>query len=204
MWNKAPDAAKSETAKSEATKLVVLAAPSGTGKSTLAAMLLARNPRFKLSISYTTRAPRGEEKNAIHYFFVSEDEFTKMIEADRFLEYAVVFGKHRYGTARETVEEMLANGKHVLFDIDVQGARSLKKAFGARCVTIFILPPSFEELESRLRNRKTDTPEAIEARLKTARDEMAAAGEFDYRLVNQNLEDTYRELEGVLQKERCL
>ncbi|MBI3555253.1 MAG: guanylate kinase [Deltaproteobacteria bacterium] len=186
------------------TKLIVLSAPSGTGKSTLAAMLLKRNPRIKLSISYTTRAPRGEEKNGIHYFFVSETEFQELVARGQFLEYAHVFGKSWYGTARSTVEKMLAAGNHVLFDIDVQGAASLKKSFGSRCVTIFILPPSLPELEARLRNRKTDSPEAIEARLKTAREELKAAPTFDHQLVNHDLEGTYRELERVLEKAGCL
>ena len=186
------------------TKLIVLSAPSGTGKSTLAAMLLERNPRIKLSISYTTRASRGEEKHGTHYFFVSETEFQDMIRHGHFLEYAQVFGKNWYGTARPTVEKMLAAGQHVLFDIDVQGAASLKKAFGARCLTIFIEPPSMEELETRLRNRKTDTPEAIEARLKTAREEMKAAPTFDHRLVNHDLEETYLALDQVLKKERAI
>lgn len=186
------------------TKLVVLSAPSGTGKSTIASMLLSRHPRFKLSISYTTRAPRGGEKDGVEYFFVDDPTFVRMIGEGKFLEHAVVFGKNRYGTARETVERFLAAGNHVLFDIDVQGARSLKKEYGPRCVTIFILPPSFEELEQRLRNRKTDSKEAIEARLQTAREEMQAAPEFDYRIVNRELGSAFAELEGVLRKENCI
>lgn len=197
MWNNAKMAVKIP-------KLLVLSAPSGTGKSTIAGMLLKHQPSFKLSISYTTRAPRGEEKHGAHYFFVDEATFLKMIEDGLFLEHALVFGKNRYGTARETVEQMLQNGSHVLFDIDVQGARALKQAFGPRCLTVFILPPSFEELERRLRNRKTDTPESIEARLQTARQELEAAPEFDYRIVNNDLDASYRELESILLKEGCI
>lgn len=185
-------------------KLVVLAAPSGTGKSTLAAMLLARQPSFQLSISHTTRAPRGEEKNGKDYYFVDQSEFRRMIEQDEFLEYALVFGKNYYGTSRAAVESWLSSGKNVLFDIDVQGAASLKKAFGPRCVTVFILPPSMQELEQRLRNRKTETPEAIELRLKTAREEMKAAPSFDHQIVNQDLEATYAQLEVLLKKEGCI
>ncbi len=186
------------------TKLIVLSAPSGTGKSTLASMLLKRNPTIRLSISYTTRPPRGEEKHGTHYFFVSEAEFQELIARGQFLEYAHVFGKSWYGTARATVEQMLDSGSHVLFDIDVQGAASLKKSFGDRCVTVFILPPSMEELELRLRNRKTDSPEAIEGRLKTARAEMLAAPTFDHRIVNHELEETYLALEKMLKMEQCL
>lgn len=190
--------------KQPSTKLVVLSAPSGTGKSTLAAMLLARHANFKLSVSYTTRPPRGEEKPGVHYFFVDEPEFQRMVVAGQFLEHARVFGKHWYGTSRACVEAMLDGGDNVLFDIDVQGAASLKNAFGARCVTLFILPPSLEELEQRLRNRKTDSPEAIELRLKTARDEMAQASLFDYRIVNRDLAGTYAELEAILGREGCI
>lgn len=186
------------------TKLVVLAAPSGTGKSTLAAMLLARQPNFQLSISHTTRAPRGEEKHGKDYYFVDQAEFRRMIDAGDFLEYALVFGKNYYGTSRKAVESWLAANKNVLFDIDVQGAASLKNAFGARCVTVFILPPSMQELEQRLRNRKTESPEAIELRLKTAREEMKVAPHFDYRIVNQDLEPTYTELKAILKKEGCI
>ena len=185
-------------------KLVVLSAPSGTGKSTLASMLLSRHPSFQLSISYTTRPPRGEEKHGIHYFFASDSDFKKMVSDNHFLEYALVFGKHHYGTARASVENMLDTGKNVLFDIDVQGARSLKNAYGPRCVTIFLLPPSMEELETRLRKRKTETPEAIEARLKTARDELKLAPSFDYQIINHDLEGTFAEMEIVLKKEGCI
>lgn len=188
----------------KSTKLIVLSAPSGTGKSTLANMLLERQNSIRLSVSYTTRAPRGEEKHGVHYYFVSEAEFQKMVAAGQFLEHAHVFGKSWYGTSRTTVEAALNSGNHVLFDIDVQGAHQLKKAFGTRCVTIFILPPSFEELEQRLRNRKTDTAEAIEARLKTAKQELKAASTFDYQVTNRDLEESYAELEKILKKEDCI
>ena len=194
----------SNKGKAQSTKLVVLSAPSGTGKSTLAAMLLAKHPAFKLSVSHTTRAPRGQEQNGVHYYFVDEKSFKTMIDENHFLEYALVFGKTWYGTSRSAVESWLGSGKHVLFDIDVQGAESLKKAFGKRCVTIFILPPSMEELESRLRNRKTESAEAIELRLKTARQELNEAAKFDYQIVNHELNQTYAELEGILQKEHCI
>jgi guanylate kinase len=193
----------SPKAKVDQTKLLVLSAPSGTGKSTIAQLILKRHPLYKLSISFTTRPPRGAEKNGEHYFFVSETEFKSMVTEGKFLEHAHVFGKSWYGTSRDFVESTLDGGRHILFDIDVQGAASLKKAYGPRCVTVFLLPPSMEELEARLRNRKTDTAEAIEARLKTAREEMKAAPTFDYRIVNEELDRTLKELEDILEKERC-
>jgi guanylate kinase len=185
-------------------KLIVLSAPSGTGKSTIANMLLERHPAIKLSISFTTRAPRGQEKHGVHYYFVNEPEFMRMVEAGEFLEHALVFGKAWYGTSRASVQAMLDAGNHVLFDIDVQGAASLKAAFGKRCVTIFLLPPSLEELEARLRNRRTDSAEAIEGRLRTAREELKESPKFDYQIVNSDLQHTYAEIEKALKKEKCL
>lgn len=186
------------------TRLVVFSAPSGAGKSTLAAMILKNHKDFALSISFTTRKPRGGEKHGIEYYFVTEDEFRHMVASHQFLEYAMVFGKNWYGTSRKAVEDILDSDRHVLFDVDVQGATALKKAFGPRCVTIFILPPSFEELEKRLRNRKTDHPDAIEARLNTARQELGQANLFDYRVVNADLETAYAEIEKILAKEKCI
>lgn len=196
-----PEKTQKTQSASGKTRLIVLSAPSGAGKSTLAAMLLKRHPDVRLSISYTTRPPRGDEKHGIEYFFVDEGEFDRMIAAGQFLEYAKVFGKNWYGTSKPTVEALLNKGHHVLFDVDVQGARSLKAAFGPRCITVFILPPSFDELEARLRNRKTDSPEAIQARLKTARDELKQADFFDYRIVNSDLEQAYAELKWILKQE---
>jgi guanylate kinase len=192
------------SAKKTETKLVVLSAPSGTGKSTLAGLLLKHHPQFQLSISYTTRAPRGAEKNGTHYYFVDDAQFQDMVKQGKFLEHAHVFGKSWYGTARETVETSLKAGFHVLFDIDVQGAASLKKAFGQRCITVFILPPSMKELEERLRNRKTESQEAIDTRLRTARLEIAQAPSFDYQIINNDLDETFKELESVLKKEQCI
>lgn len=185
-------------------KLIVLSAPSGAGKSTLCSMLLAKRKNFVVSISHTTRAPRGEEKDGIHYYFVDEKQFQSMVSAGDFLEHAHVFGRSWYGTSRTKVEEALARGTHVLFDIDVQGARSLKKIYGKRCVTIFILPPSFEELEKRLRARATETEQAIQTRLATAKKELQEQSWFDYRIVNKDLNQSLAELEGVLKKEGCI
>lgn len=185
-------------------KLVVFSAPSGAGKSTLVSMLLSRHPRLISSISYTTRAPRGQEQDGVHYYFVSSEKFEEMRNRGQFLECAHVFNKYWYGTARSTVEAALGMNKSILFDIDVQGARALKSAFLDRCITIFILPPSFEELEARLRARATDSPESIRARLQTAKLEIAAAPDFDYRVTNNDLGQTAAEIESILTKEGCV
>ena len=193
------------SSKKEETKLIVLSAPSGAGKSTLAGILLKKySQKFKVSISYTTRAPRGKERNGVDYHFVTEDEFKKLISENAFLEYAHVFGKSWYGTSKKTVENLLKDGFHVVFDIDVQGAHSLKKVFGNRCVTIFIHPPSLAELEKRLKNRKTDSKESIEARLKTAKEEISKAPDFDHQIVNRDLDFSIAEIEKILKNEGCL
>ena len=159
--------------------LIVIAAPSGAGKTTLCSRLLADFDSIRLSISTTTRAPRGQEVHGREYFFKSREEFEQDIRADRFAEWALVHGNY-YGTSKQVIEESLASGTSVLLDIDVQGAASLKQAFPDRCLNIFVAPPSMEELESRLRNRNTDSEESIQRRLKNAREEMAQAANFDH------------------------
>lgn len=186
-------------------KLIVLSAPSGSGKTTLTSMLIkSKAPFFKLSVSYTTRAPRGAEKDGMHYFFITEDKFLQMKNENAFLEHAHVFGKHWYGTSKAFVQKALAEGKNVLFDIDVQGAQQIKAAYGKQCVSIFVHPPSLEELEIRLRKRNTENEAAIAARLKTATDEIAKAPSFDYQLTNLDIHETYQELVKILKKEQCI
>ncbi len=180
-------------------KLIVISAPSGGGKTTLCMQLLRDFPELALSISCTTRAPRGSEKDGKEYFFITPEEFKAKIGQGDFAEWAEVHGNF-YGTSKSAVDKTLASNKSVLLDIDVQGAASLKKSYGARCVTIFIAPPSIDELEQRLRKRKTDSESTIQKRLKNARTELARQSEFDHQIINDTLERAYTELLSLVQK----
>jgi len=179
---------------------VALAAPSGGGKTTLCEMVLARYPDTMLSISYTTRAPRGAEQNGVAYHFVSEEEFRRLIEAGDLIEWAHVHGNY-YGTSRKFLEGCASRGKVVILDIDVQGVESLKRRFPDRTLSVFILPPSMEELESRLRSRGTESEEKLQARLAAAREEISHAPRFDARVVNHDLRESFRELCALLERE---
>lgn len=174
--------------------LIVVAAPSGAGKSTLCTHLLRDMPnRVALSISSTSRAPRGSEQHGKEYFFVKAEEFKREIDQDEFAEWALVHGNY-YGTSKKALEYLWAKEKHVLLDIDVQGAESLRQVYGDRCYTVFIAPPSIEELERRLRGRGTDAEEAIQKRMKNALEEMKHQDRFDLVLVNDDYEQTFRKL----------
>lgn len=175
--------------------LLVLCAPSGTGKSTLIARLQAEFPNFAFSISYTTREPRGQEQNGREYHFISRKEFAAMRDRREFAEWAEVHGNY-YGTAIRPVQDMLAQGKDVLFDLDVQGAMQLRSSF-AHGVSVFLLPPSLEELERRLRTRGTDSPEAIARRLENSIGELQRAGEFDHWIVNDDLDAAFMQLRAI-------
>ncbi|MFN7683808.1 MAG: guanylate kinase [Oligoflexia bacterium] len=178
-------------------RLIVLSAPSGAGKTTLCARLLEDFQELRLSISTTTRAPRGQEKHGEAYFFASEQEFKSGISEGRFAEWALVHGNY-YGTSRKTLEDFFREGFSVLLDIDVQGSASLKKTFGARCDTIFISPPSMAVLEQRLRARGTDSEESILRRMRNAELEMSRASEFDHVLINDDLEGTSLKLKALV------
>lgn len=182
-------------------QVIVVCAPSGTGKSTLIAKLREEFPNFGFSISYTTRAPRGEEQNGCEYHFVTRDTFVAMRSQGEFCEWAEVHG-NLYGTATEPVVKMLDTGKDVLFDIDVQGAKQLKRTF-YKGTFIFLLPPSREELTRRLTGRGTDSEESIAKRLANAEGEIAEAGFFDYWIVNDDLEQAYQELRAVFMAGAC-
>ena len=162
--------------------LLVLSGPSGAGKGTLAGMLMSHDPSFRFSVSATTRAPRPGEVQDVHYHFMDDAAFDRLVEEGAFLEYATVHG-NRYGTLRSEVEQILAAGENVLLDIDVQGARQVM-AGGVDVVSVFVVPPSFAELRARLEGRGTETPEAIEIRLGNARAEVAEMSRYEYTLVN--------------------
>lgn len=182
-------------------QVLVVCAPSGTGKSTLISMLREEYPDFGFSISYTTRAPRGAEQDGREYHFVSRDTFVAMRSKGAFCEWAEVHGNF-YGTATKPVEEMLGRGQDVLFDIDVQGAKQLKKTF-YKGTFVFLLPPSREELVRRLTGRGTDSAESIEKRLANASGELSQAEWFDYWVVNDDLNEAYSELKAVYLAGRC-
>jgi guanylate kinase len=170
----------------------VLAGPSGVGKGAIVARLLAALPDLELSISATTRRPRPREDEGRHYYFVDRASFDRMVEAGGFLEWADIFGE-RYGTPKEPVEHALAEGRDVLVEIDVQGARQVKAATPGAYM-VFVKPPSLAELERRLRTRGTETDQQVRRRLAKASDELAAEPEFDVTVVNDDLERTAREV----------
>jgi len=177
-------------------KLFVFAAPSGAGKTTLVHAMVAKHPELRFSISYTTRKPRRNEANGVDYLFVSEEEFMRLRDAGEMLEYAEVFD-HYYATSRSQVEKHLADKRNVILEIDWQGARQVRESM-PECITVFILPPSVEELERRLRDRRTDAPEVIERRLRDALSDMSHWDEFDYVIINDELDKAVADLEAVL------
>jgi len=186
---------------SEPFLLLVLSSPSGAGKTTLTRRLMTRHPELTFSVSHTTRPPRGNEVDGRDYHFVSDAVFDQMIANEGFAEWANVH-QHRYGTAKAEIER--ARGQHdgIVFDIDFQGARQLESAY-PDLVTVFILPPSMDELRKRLVGRGTDRPEAIEKRFQQAKVEIANYGLFQYLLVNDDVDAAFARLEAILVAERC-
>ena len=180
--------------------LFVVAAPSGAGKSSLVRALLELDSHVQPSVSHTTRAPRGQEKHGREYFFTSEAEFEAMVQAGAFLEWALVHG-HRYGTSRKAIEERIAQGADVVLEIDFQGALQVKKIF-ANAVLIFILPPSWEELRSRLERRGEDAPEVIEVRLKNAAIETKQVHQFDFVIINEVFDRALFDLKAIVHAQR--
>jgi guanylate kinase len=180
--------------------LFVVAAPSGAGKSSLVKALMELDARVMPSISHTTRAPRGQEKHGREYYFVSEPEFDSLLLADAFVEHAHVHGQ-RYGTSRRSIEERMAQGGDVILEIDYQGAFQIKRVF-QNAVSIFILPPSLEELRSRIERRGEDAPEKIELRMRNAVLEIAQAPQFDFVIINELFERALFDLKAILHAQR--
>lgn len=180
-------------------KLIIFSAPSGSGKSTIINYLLKQHLNLAFSISATSRAPRGTEQHGVEYFFLTPDEFRRRIAAGDFLEYEEVYPDRFYGTLKEQVERQLADGQNVVFDVDVVGGCNIKKFYGERALSVFIQPPSVEELRKRLVGRGTDAPEVIESRIAKAEYELGFASKFDTVIVNDDLETAQAEALKVIQ-----
>ncbi len=180
--------------------LIVVAAPSGAGKSSLVKALLELDSHVQPSVSHTTRAPRGQEKHGREYFFASEQEFDAMVAANGFVEWANVHGR-RYGTSRKVIEERVAQGADVVLEIDFQGALQIKQAF-ANAVLVFVLPPSWDELRARLERRGEDAPDVIDLRLENAAEEMAQASKFDFVIINEVFERALFDLKTIVHAQR--
>lgn len=174
-------------------KLIIFSAPSGSGKSTIINYLLQQNLNLAFSISATSRPPRGTEQNGVEYFFLSPEEFRQRIANDEFLEYEEVYTDRFYGTLKSQVEKQLSAGQNVIFDVDVVGGCNIKRFYGDRALSVFIQPPSIEELRKRLVGRGTDAPEVIESRIAKAEFELGYADKFDVRIINDNLEQAEAE-----------
>ena len=183
-------------------KLIIFSAPSGSGKSTLVNYLMEQHPELQLafSISCTSRAPRGKEKNGVEYFFLSPEEFKKKIANNEFLEYEEVYEDRFYGTLKSQVEVQSQAGQNVVFDVDVKGGVNIKKHYGSRALSVFIQPPSVEELRNRLVGRATDAPEVIEQRLNKAEYELSFADKFDRIVINDDLEKAKVDVYNVIKQ----
>jgi guanylate kinase len=182
--------------------LVVVSSPSGTGKTTLCRKLLEEYPALRFSVSCTTRKPRAGERDGVDYHFIDDATFDRMVAQGEFAEWAHVHG-NRYGTTAAAVREALRDGRDVLFDVDYQGGRQIKASFYTEAVLVFLLPPSLDELARRLRNRATESPEAIERRLLKAHEELKHYGLYDYLIVNDVLPRAYDQLRAVYLAAQC-
>ena len=181
-------------------KLIIFSAPSGSGKSTIINYLMTQGLNLAFSISATSRAPRGTEQHGVEYYFLSAEEFKQRIANDEFLEYEEVYADRFYGTLKAPIEKQLAEGFNVVFDVDVVGGCNIKKYYGDRALSVFIQPPSIEELRKRLVGRATDAPEVIESRIAKADFELGFAEKFDTVVINDDLEQAKADALNILQK----
>jgi guanylate kinase len=181
-------------------KIIIFSAPSGSGKSTIISYLLQQHLNLAFSISATSRPPRGQEQNGVEYFFLTSEDFRKRIDAGEFLEYEEVYPGRFYGTLKSQVEERLALGENIVFDVDVKGGCNIKNYYGERALSIFIQPPSIDELRHRLVTRATDSPEVIEDRIARASYELTLAPKFDKVVVNDILEKAEEETLAVIRE----
>lgn len=179
-------------------KLVILSAPSGAGKSTIVKHLLKTFPRLEFSVSATSRAPRGTERNGVEYYFLSPEEFSKAVERGEFVEWEEVYAGTCYGTLCTELERIWGKGNVIIFDVDVKGGIRLKEIFGDKALSIFIMPPSIEELRCRLIGRGTDAPEVIERRIQKAETEISYCRKFDRIVVNDRLEEAVEEVSTLI------
>ena len=183
-------------------KLIIFSAPSGTGKSTIINWLMQEHSELKMafSISCTSRAPRGTERNGVEYFFLTPDEFRSRIEAGEFLEYEDGYTDRYYGTLKSQVERQCDAGQNVVFDVDVKGGCNIKQHYGDKALSIFIMPPSVDELRRRLESRATDAPEVIDQRIARAEFEIGFADKFDKVVVNDDLDKAKKEVLGIIKQ----
>jgi len=179
-------------------KLIILSAPSGAGKSTIINALMKKDLKLEFSISACNRAPRVGEKNGVDYYFISTDEFKSNIKKDAFIEWEEVYENHFYGTFKSEIDRIERKKNHIIFDIDIAGGLNLKQQFKEQALALFIMPPSVEELERRLKLRATDSEENILKRVAKARQEIALADQFDNIIVNENIEQAIAETENLI------
>lgn len=181
-------------------KLIIFSAPSGSGKTTIVRRLMEIVEGLEFSVSATSRAPRGVEQDGQDYYFLSGEEFDKRIAEDAFVEWEEVYAGTKYGTLRSELERIWSKGHTILFDVDVKGGVRLKDIFGEQALSIFVMPPSIEELRRRLEGRATDTPEKIEQRIGKAAEEIGYAERFDLTIINDDLEAAVEQVRGVVEK----
>ena len=179
-------------------KLIIFSAPSGSGKTTIVRELLKHYPQFEFSISATSRAPRGVEQNGVDYYFLTQEEFAAKVASDSFVEWEEVYAGTCYGTLKSEMERIWSKGNVIIFDVDVMGGINLKRLFGDDACSVFIMPPSMEELERRLRGRGTDAEEVIVKRIAKAEFELSKAPEFDYVVVNDDLQVAVDETAAII------